>query len=266
MQLSRLACIVGLGFLIIFIMIFYRRPSKLFASSILSDINAFNFRFAKQIDYEISMEKIKQYRISTYPNNTRYRWLFLTNFRTYSILMDRHYFAQYYAALRHPNIEPVLWGRDFPGYETSKTIIENIRKRFGSYDYFDVIYQSGGIYYSRDVRLASRYSPIMMREHECWGYRCLPWVIDENVTILLGFRNFANKTFVNYWRKCRASIGESLVELRQLARVQWIYWRMSTELSPIGDFPMDILANVHRVYFPKSNRLLFIEIEHSYFT
>ena len=140
---------------------------------------------AKQIDYEISMEKIKQYRMSIYSNNTKYRWLFLTNFRTYNILMDRHYFAQYYAALRHPNIEPVLWGRDFPEYDTSKTIIENIRNRFGSNNYFDVIYQSGGIYHTKDVRLASQHSPIMMREHECWGYRCLPSIIDENVTILL---------------------------------------------------------------------------------
>ncbi|CAF2816220.1 unnamed protein product [Rotaria sp. Silwood2] len=65
------------------------------------------------------------------------------------------------------------------------TIIENINKRFGSFDYFDVIYQSGGFYSKKDLRLASRYSPIMTWEHECWGYRCLPSVIDENTTILM---------------------------------------------------------------------------------
>lgn len=65
------------------------------------------------------------------------------------------------------------------------TIIDNVRKRFGSFNYFDVIYQSGGVYSKTDIRLASRYSPIMAREHECWGYRCLPWIIDDNTSILL---------------------------------------------------------------------------------
>ena len=81
-----------------------------------------------------------------------------------------------------------------------------------------------------------------------------------------GFRNLANKTFANYWRKSRASIGESLLELRQLATVQQIYWRMSTELSSISDCLKHTLASVHRVYWRKSNRSALIEMEYLYVT
>jgi hypothetical protein len=44
-----------------------------------------------------------------------------------------------------------------------------------------------------------------------------------------GFRNFANKTFANYWRKSRGYTGESSVDIRQLAKVQSVYWRISRE-------------------------------------
>ena len=138
-----------------------------------------------QIKYMKSMQRIANFRLSTYTASQRYKWMFLSSLRTYKGMMDRHYFAQFYAAQRHPNIEAILWGDGFPGFDGSLTIIENVRRRFGSLEYFDVIYPLGGSYSAKDFRLASRYTPLMMREHECWGYRCLPAIIDCNVSIFL---------------------------------------------------------------------------------
>jgi hypothetical protein len=72
-------------------------------------------RSSKKIHYHRSLQGISNYRLKTYGSNTTYRWLFLSTFRVYRVMMDRHYFAQYYAAKRHPNIQATLWGRDFPG-------------------------------------------------------------------------------------------------------------------------------------------------------
>lgn len=41
------------------------------------------------------------------------------------------------------------------------------------------------MYAMTDVRLASQYSTLMYRDHECWGYSCLPGIIDLNITIYL---------------------------------------------------------------------------------
>jgi hypothetical protein len=76
----------------------------------------------------------------------------------------------------------------------------------------------------------------------------------EKSTYKWGNPNFANKTFANwtfangespeiYWRKSRWYAGESTVDFRQLARVQVVYWREYSELSPIGESP-EILSVV----------------------
>ena len=83
-------------------------------STVLSD-DTRTWRSPKQMHYNLSMESISNYRLRTYGPNTTYRWLFLSTLRVYRVFMDRHYFAQYYAAQRHPNIEAILWGRGFPG-------------------------------------------------------------------------------------------------------------------------------------------------------
>ena len=73
-------------------------------------------RVPKQIHYNLSLQRISNYRLTTFGSNTTYRWLFLSAFDVYRTMMDRHYFAQYYAAGRHPNIQATLWGRGFPGW------------------------------------------------------------------------------------------------------------------------------------------------------
>jgi hypothetical protein len=75
-----------------------------------------DFRFPRRIDYNASMDRITQYRLSTYSINITYKWLFLCTFREYRVAMDRNYFSQYYAAKRHPNINATLWGANFPGW------------------------------------------------------------------------------------------------------------------------------------------------------
>ena len=71
------------------------------------------------------------------------------------------------------------------GYDASKLIIENIRDHYGSFGYFDIIFQVDTMYMMTDVRIASQYTPMMFRDHECWGYRCLPGMIDVNISIYL---------------------------------------------------------------------------------
>ncbi len=121
--MRKLKLALGAGiFFVIITTILFQRLSKLSKFRIASDSDVPGFRFSKQIDYKMSMQRITQYRLSAYPSNTKYRWLFLTSFRIYRIMMDRHYFAQYYAAKRHPNIDPTLWGRDFPGRSVNETV------------------------------------------------------------------------------------------------------------------------------------------------
>jgi len=64
----------------------------------------------------------------------------------------------------------------------------------------------------------------------------------------LGNRNFANMTFANYWRMSWGCIGESHVDFHQLANVRGVYWRKSCGLSPIGECPEGVLANVHKTF------------------
>jgi len=68
-------------------------------------------------------------------------------------------------------------------------------------------------------------------------------------TLLLGFRNFANKTFANYWRKSRGYTGESSLDIRQLAKVQRVYWRKFSGYSSIGESTGGTLANIQGMYW-----------------
>jgi hypothetical protein len=54
-------------------------------------------------------------------------------------------------------------------------------------------------------------------------------------------------TFTNC-REYRGYIGESSLNFRQLANIQGVYWRKSTELSPIGEYPEGALAKVHWMF------------------
>ena len=66
-------------------------------------------------EYKLAMDMIAQYRTRTYPTNLKSKWLFLTSHTAYRTAMDRHYYLQYYAARRHPNINATMWGYGFPG-------------------------------------------------------------------------------------------------------------------------------------------------------
>jgi hypothetical protein len=66
-------------------------------------------------DYDSAVQSITQYRSRTYPSNMTSKWLFLTSLNGYRTAMDRHYYLQYYAAQRHPNINATIWGYGFPG-------------------------------------------------------------------------------------------------------------------------------------------------------
>ncbi|CAM4855354.1 unnamed protein product [Rotaria socialis] len=50
-------------------------------------------------------------------------------------------------------------------------------------------------------------------------------------------------TFAN-WRNSTECIGESIVDVRQLAKFQRPYWRKYSGLSPIGEAPPNVLVKV----------------------
>lgn len=103
-----LACFVSFGVLIIW-------PQRIkYTYSVLKD-NSSSSSTAKRIDYINSMENLAKYRSSIYPSTMKYNWLFLSSYSMYATMMDRHFYSQYYAAKRHPNINPILWGIDFSG-------------------------------------------------------------------------------------------------------------------------------------------------------
>ena len=49
-----------------------------------------------------------------------------------------------------------------------------------------------------------------------------------------------------------------------MAKIQSKCWQKFSRVSPIGGYLMDMLTNVHRIYWRKPNRFLIIEMEHSY--
>lgn len=75
----------------------------------------FSSSSVRQLEYNISMEQIAKLRSSIYPSTAEYKWLFLSSYHAYTTMMDRNFFAQYYAAKRHSNIKPILWGIGFYG-------------------------------------------------------------------------------------------------------------------------------------------------------
>ena len=151
------------------------------------------------------------------------------------------------------------------GFNTSSSIIENIRARFGSFDYFDVIYQSGYIYRNKDLRLASRYSPIMLREHECWGYRCLPWIIDDNASIVLqayAYEIDMYHTSFSYNRVISHSptSAEPLVYYPPVA--------LKNDTPPTRDIDLLVVGALTKFYYPLRARMAEIVtkglLNHSY--
>ncbi|CAF1566574.1 unnamed protein product [Didymodactylos carnosus] len=65
--------------------------------------------------YDMAMKQQSMQRAEWYGSDFKFKWLFSTSFKSYNIMMDRHFYFQYYAALRHPNVEAILWGRGFKG-------------------------------------------------------------------------------------------------------------------------------------------------------
>lgn len=103
-----LACFIALSVLIIW-------PQRIGNIYSVSKNNSSSFSTAKRINYINSMENLAKLRSSIYPSTMKYNWLFLSSYSMYATMMDRHFYSQYYAAKRHPNINPILWGIGFSG-------------------------------------------------------------------------------------------------------------------------------------------------------
>ena len=138
------------------------------------------------------------------------------------------------------------------GFNSSNTIIENIRARFGSFDYFDLIYQSGSIYLSKDLRLASQHSPIMLREHECWGYRCLPWIIDDNASIVLQTFAYEMDLYHTSFSYNRV-IGHSPTSAEPLVFYPPVALRSDT--PPTRDIDLLVVGARHSFVYPLRTRM-----------
>jgi hypothetical protein len=104
----------------------------------------------------------------------RYRILFLSEILTYNILIDRHHFDFYRAALRHSWVETALWGPGFDGYNDSATVQENILNRYGSLQYWDILNVWPAISLKGSQELVQN-TVVAYREHECWHKMCESW-------------------------------------------------------------------------------------------
>ena len=105
-----------------------------------------------------------------------FKILFLTHkTKTYDAFMDRYFVNQYRAAKRREGVEAVMWGLDFRGYNNSATIRENLVRRYGGV-HFDMIFLFG-VTHNHELAALSKETVVMIREHECWGKRCEPYII-----------------------------------------------------------------------------------------
>lgn len=111
------------------------------------------------------------------------RMLFFTHGFNYEYGMDRFFFTHYYGLRDHPWIEVTLWGIGIDGYNASISIRENLIQRYGTI-YFDVLYIYGMVR-NNEVKDLSGDLIVMIREHECWDKRCLPYFIHNGVKLAM---------------------------------------------------------------------------------
>jgi len=102
------------------------------------------------------------------------RILFMSNFDTYNILMDRHPYSFYQAAQRHPWVVTDLWGHGFPGWNPHLSLTDNIKAKYGRVDAWDIINVWPVVDYRGEKEL-QEVSVFAYREHECWHRMCKSW-------------------------------------------------------------------------------------------
>jgi len=113
----------------------------------------------------------------------RLKILFLSHAFNYEVGMDRGVFIHYEALKKHPWIEPTLWGMGFPDWDFKRTIKENLLARYGEI-YFDVLYLYG-MAHNYQVKEISGEIIVVIREHECWDRRCVPYIVNNNATLVM---------------------------------------------------------------------------------
>ena len=130
-------------------------------------------------------------------------------------------------------------------------IEQNVEHRFGSAGYFDVIYIFGS-FSTQEIRSASRYSPIMMREDECWGYRCLPSIINNNISIFL--QKYAYE--IDLYHKS-FSYNRVLVHSPASAEPLIFYTPivLNSDTPPIRDIDVLVVGARHSFVYPIRTRL-----------
>jgi len=96
-----------------------------------------------------------QARLAAYRNRPKKRVLFLNSKRLFEQSVDRWYFLQYNSAKQHERYEAVLWGPGFDSWVEARGVGENIAVRYGSADYFDLIYM-GRPYFKESQRFGDR--------------------------------------------------------------------------------------------------------------
>ncbi len=165
-------------------------------------------------------------RWSSLFSKSKIRMLFLTSLEDYNVVMDRWVFMRYEAALKHPYVDASLWGPDFPRWNASLTIRQNLLKTYGTV-YFDIVV--AWIWHSpvpykkekwmtpqslRELKEISNETAILIMEDETWcdvSENCST----EKIDVLSGATLMA-----------RAYAHELLLPHNQLLAAQGVYFHL----------------------------------------
>ncbi|KAI9136184.1 hypothetical protein BKA69DRAFT_1105704 [Paraphysoderma sedebokerense] len=95
--------------------------------------------------------------------------------------MDRSFYFQYEAAMRHPYVEATLWGPGLPGYNANKTLSENIIAKH-DFIFYDIIFLFGQCK-NTELKAISNQVLVTIREFECYDGRCGNYIEWNNASI-----------------------------------------------------------------------------------
>jgi len=102
------------------------------------------------------------------------RILLLTNWDTFNTLMHRHPYDFLAAMKRHPWVRADMWGPGFSGWNTNASAEDNVIRRYGGPDAWDIVFTWPAMDL-RDAVELRKHAVIATRHHECWQRMCKPW-------------------------------------------------------------------------------------------
>eukprot|EP01112_Ceratiomyxa_fruticulosa_P002803 TRINITY_DN1303_c0_g1_i1.p1 TRINITY_DN1303_c0_g1~~TRINITY_DN1303_c0_g1_i1.p1 ORF type:complete len:451 (-),score=48.18 TRINITY_DN1303_c0_g1_i1:95-1447(-) len=115
-------------------------------------------------------------------STSKLRVLFLTTKLTFDVMMDRHYYFMFDAAIRHQFVDAVMWGKGFSEWDPYLSAEQNIITTYGR-NHFHIIQLWGG-YTENEILMLSQLAPISYRFGcDCWDNKCSQDLTNWNISI-----------------------------------------------------------------------------------